>query len=277
MKNRSLSQRAAQAGRDLRKYTAIFAIQFNNALAYPGELIGRSLVIIPFMWIFGQLWRVTFSAAGSEVINGLTLADTLWYLMLAETIELSRPRLGGTIADAVKDGSIAYVLNKPYSFLTYQLSTSMGETVFRAVLNALFGSIMVWALVGPPPHPVGFLVVIPAVIGAWLLNFYISVIIGLAAFLTEDVSAFQWIYQKFAFVLGGLLIPLDFYPAWLKTVAHALPFSAMVYGPARLFVDPTPPALAATLGVQIAWIAALGVLAGLAYRRGVTHLTVNGG
>jgi len=27
-------------------------ITLTNSLAYPGELIGRSLMIIPFMWIF---------------------------------------------------------------------------------------------------------------------------------------------------------------------------------------------------------------------------------
>ena len=272
-----LNTQAARTGKDFRKYGYIFAIQLTNALAYPGELVGRSLMIIPFMWIFAQLWRATFAAAGTEVISGLTLPDTLWYLMLAETIELSRPRLGTTIADAVKDGSIAYVLNKPYNFLYYQLSTSMGDTVFRAVMTGLFGSLVVWLLIGPPPHLIGFLVVIPAIIGAWLLNFCISVMIGLAAFVTEDVSAFQWIYQKFAFVLGGLLIPLDFYPAWLQNIARALPFSSMVYGPARLFVDPTPQALASTLGMQLVWITALGLLTGLAYRRGITYLTVNGG
>jgi ABC-2 type transport system permease protein len=267
----------AQAGKHLGKYWYIFIIQVANSLAYPGELIGRSLIIIPFMWIFAQLWRVTFASAGSETINGLSLAATLWYLVITETIELSRPRLGNTIAEAVKDGSIAYVLNKPYNFLYYHFSTSMGETFFRAVMTGLFGSLVIGWMIGPPPHPVGFLVVIPTILGAWILNFCISVLIGLAAFVTEDVSAFNWIYQKFAFVLGGMLIPLDFYPDWLQTIARALPFSAMLYGPARLFVEPTLPALLSTLGAQIAWIAVLGLLAGLAYRRGVTYLTVNGG
>ena len=82
----------------MKKYWFIFTTQVVNSLAYPGELIGRSLIILPFMWIFYQLWRVTFTAAGAEVINGLTLRDTLWYLMLAETIELSRPRLGNAIS-----------------------------------------------------------------------------------------------------------------------------------------------------------------------------------
>ena len=268
---------SAHLGKQLAKYGHIFNIQMANSLAYPGELVGRALMIIPFMWIFAQLWRVTFATAGTEVINGLSLSATLWYLMMTETIELSRPRLGNTIADAVKDGSIAYVLNKPYNFLYYQLSTSMGETVFRALMTALLGSLVIGWLIGPPPSLLGYLVVIPAVVGAWVLNFCISVLIGLAAFVVEDVSAFNWIYQKLAFVFGGLLIPLDFYPGWLQAISRALPFSAMVYSPARLFVEPSLPALLSTLATQAAWIAGLGLLAALAYRRGVTYLTVNGG
>jgi ABC-2 type transport system permease protein len=263
--------------KSFRKYWSIFTIQLLNSLAYPGELIGRSLMIIPFMWIFAQLWRVTFASSGGQAINGLTLSDTLWYLMMAETLTLSQPRLGNAIADAVKDGSIAYILNKPYDFLLYQFSMAMGETVFRAVLNAIFGSLVIWWLAGPPPQPVGFIVAIPAILGAWILNFFVSVLIGLAAFVAEDISAFQWIFQKFSFILGGLLIPLDFYPGWLQAIARALPFSAMVYGPSRLFATPSLELFFSTLAMQIAWIGVLGFLTILAYRRGVAALTINGG
>ena len=259
------------------KYWYIFTIQLTNYLAYPGELVGRSLMIIPFMWIFAQLWKVTFAAAGTDAINGLTLPDTLWYLMMAETLELSRPRLSNTIAETVKDGSIAYILNKPYSFLIYQFSTAMGETVFRAVMNAVFGSVVIFAMIGPPPHPLGFLVALPAVVGAWVLNYYISVLIGLAAFVTEDINAFQWIFQKLAFVLGGLLIPLDFYPTWLQAIARALPFSSMVYGPSRLFATPSLPIFLNTIGLQGIWILVLGLITVWVYRRGAAALSVNGG
>ncbi len=261
----------------LSKYWAIFQTTLVNSLAYPGELIGRSLMIIPFMWIFYQLWHVTFNAAGTENINGLTLRDTLWYLMMAETIELGRPPLARTISENVKDGSIAYLLNKPYDFMLYQFSTSMGETIFRAVMNAIFGGVVVWWLVGAPPHFSGFPIAIPAILGAWTLNFCISAMIGLAAFVTEDVSAFMWIYQKFAFILGGLLVPLDFYPPWLQVIAKSLPFASMVYGPSRLFVEPTLNLFLNVMLMQAIWIAVLGGLLIIAYRRGLTFLTVNGG
>jgi ABC-2 type transport system permease protein len=168
------------------KYWSIFQITLINSLAYPGELVGRSLMIIPFMWIFFQLWKVTFAAAGTASINGMTLYSTMWYLMLAETIELSRPRLANAISENVKDGSIAYLLNKPYSFLWYQYSTSLGETIFRAVTNAIFGSAVVWWLVGAPPVSKGWLFALIAILGTWTLNFCISCLIGLSAFVVED-------------------------------------------------------------------------------------------
>ena len=259
------------------KYWSIFQITLANSLAYPGELVGRSLMIIPFMWVFHQLWKITFSAAGTDVMNGLTLSNTLWYLMLAETVELGRPPLARTMSENVKDGSIAYILNKPYDFLLYQFSATMGETIFRAMLNALFGGLTVWWLVGATEHPEGFLIALPAILGAWVLHFCVNAMIGLSAFVVEDVSAFVWIYQKLAFIFGGLLIPLDFYPQWLQVIAKSLPFSSVIYGPARLFVTPSVELFVNVMALQLVWILALSFMLVIAYRRGLTQLTVNGG
>jgi ABC-2 type transport system permease protein len=93
----------------------------------------------------------------------------------------------------------------------------------------------------------------------------------------EDVSAFTWIYQKLAFIFGGMLIPLDFYPQWLQTAAKFLPFSSAIYGPARLFVSPTAELFINVMTLQLAWIFTLTVLLIVIYRRGLTQLTVNGG
>lgn len=263
--------------KSIKKYWAIFQITLINSLAYPGELIGRSLMIVPFMWIFYQLWKVTFAAAGADVINGMTLYSTMWYLMMAETIELSRPMLARAISENVKDGSIAYILNKPYNFLLYQFSSSMGETVFRALMNAVFGGIVVWWLVGAPPAALGWAFALVALLGTWIMNFCVTCLIGLSAFLVEEVSPFMWIYQKFVFILGGFLIPLDFYPHWLQSIAKALPFAYMIYGPSKLFVSPSVELFVNIVSLQLVWIAVLGLVLVLSYRRGVAYLTVNGG
>ena len=261
----------------MKKYWSIFKMQVINSLVYPGGLIGRSLLMIPFMWIFYQLWKVTFAASGVQILNGLTLHDTLWYLMIAETVELSRPQIAQSISENVHDGSIAYLLSKPYDFMLYHFSNSMGETVFRASINLLIGSTLTWWLVGPPPGPRGWPLALIAILGAWILHFCVNAILGLAAFVAEDVAPFVWIYQKFAFIFGGLLIPLDFYPDWLRTLSRFLPFSSMIYGPARVFIKPDLAEFLEIFSLQMFWIVILGLLLLLAYRRGLARLTVNGG
>ncbi len=82
----------------MRKYAAIFRIQLLNSLAYPLEFLGRSVMVVMFLWIFFQLWRTVYAVNGSARLEGLSLGDTLWYFMLAESIELGRPRLAQNIA-----------------------------------------------------------------------------------------------------------------------------------------------------------------------------------
>jgi ABC-2 type transport system permease protein len=261
----------------MKKYLAVFKINLLNSLAYPAELVTRSAMILLFMWIFFQLWRITFTAAGSEIINGLSLRDTMWYLLLAETLELGRARLARLISEQVKDGSIAYLLNKPYNFLLYQLSSGLGESLPRMVMLFVLGGALVWVLAGPPPDLVNWPIALVALAGAWLLHFCVNALIGLSAFAVEEVAPFEWIYQKLVFILGGMLIPLDFYPAWLQTIAKSLPFAYMMYGPARLFVRPDLQLFILIIAGQLLWLVVLGGILALVFSRGMKRLAINGG
>lgn len=263
--------------RTLAKYWAIFIIQLQNAAAYPLDLAVRSLSIVLFMLVFFGLWRTTYAAQGANRIAGLSLNDMLWYLMVAETIVLSRPRMAQQIATQVKDGSIAYLLNKPYSFLLYQAAASMGESALRMLFNGIAGSAVVWLMVGPPPALLGLPLVLLTIGLGWLIDFCVAALLGLTAFVAEEVAAFEWIYNKVLFLLGGLFIPLDFFPDWLQRFARALPFAAAIYGPARLFVSPQLDTFVGLLISQAAWLVALGILVTLAYRKGAAHLAINGG
>jgi ABC-2 type transport system permease protein len=259
------------------KYFAIFKTQLSNRLAYPGDLFTGSLSILIFLWVFMQLWRATYSSLGQTTLAGLSLAQTLWYLMMTEAIQLSKPRLTRDISDAVKDGSVAYMLNKPYNFLLYQLSAGLADGISRFGFNILTGGTLLWLLVGPPPDPRGWPLVLVAVLLGWVIDFCIQALIGLAAFVAEDVAAFDWIYQKLIFILGGMLIPLDFLPTWLRLIAQVLPFAYTMYGPARLFVSPDLNRFFILLGGQLIWILVLGGLVNLVFQRGMKWLTVNGG
>jgi ABC-2 type transport system permease protein len=101
--------------------------------------------------------------------------------------------------------------------------------------------------------------------------------IGVAAFWLGDVAPAYWIWQKLLFVLGGLLLPLQFYPALFVRVARLTPFPALLAGPAS-FATREPLMPAATLVVTLAFWALVGwLVARSAFARAVERLQVNGG
>jgi ABC-2 type transport system permease protein len=63
-----------------------------------------------------------------------------------------------------------------------------------------------------------FGIVASALVTAWYLG------IGLLAFWLHDVAPVYWVWQKLMFVLGGLLLPLELYPAFIQRVAAFTPF-----------------------------------------------------
>ncbi|MEK6221512.1 MAG: ABC-2 family transporter protein [Chloroflexota bacterium] len=259
------------------KYWAIFQIQLTNKFTYPIDLLSRSLMIAMFMWIFSQLWHTTYSASGQEIISGLSINHTMWYLMFAETIILSQPNIAIPISENVKDGSIAYLLSKPYDFLLYQFSVGLGDTILQLIANIISGGLVVWSIVGPPPGGDGILMGFAAMALAMIINFTMNAMIGMLAFITEDVTAFMWIYNKFILLLGGVLIPLDFFPDWLKSLSLKLPFAYAVYGPARLFVKPEMTAFINLITSQILWILILTIFLIWMFRIGTAKLVINGG
>ncbi|MCP4184275.1 MAG: ABC transporter permease, partial [Hyphomicrobiales bacterium] len=230
-------------------------------MAYIWDALGRAAFILLIMFVFVQLWSAVYENQSSPEIAGLTLANTIWYFLVAEMIELGKFRHDQRISDEVRDGSIAYTLLRPYNYLTYHFFNGLGETLVKMLLVFLLGLPVVLPYAGWPTLKWQY---IPAIllVGflAILLDFFMASSIGLLAFVTEDTFSFRLIYQKLTFILGGLLIPVDFLPDWLQQIARALPFSYTTYAPARLFVAFTQTQFRQVLTNQLIWLTVMGLL-----------------
>jgi ABC-2 type transport system permease protein len=262
--------------RSIGKYAAITRINLQSNLAYIGEFAYRSIFMVLILYVFVQLWRTTYSVVGTDQIAGLTLADTVWYLVMTETIMLSKIRFAGKVAEEVRDGSLAYTVSRPYSYLLYHFFHGIGDTLLRMVINFLAGGILVTLLVGPLP-PTNLFAVFVTVMLAIILDFCFNGLIGLMAFFTEDVDSWSLIYQKILFILGGMMIPLDFMPAWLRDLSLALPFNYTIYAPARLFVKFDWASFASVAANQLLWIVVFAVVLSLMFRWGMRRVSINGG
>ena len=266
------------ARQNINKYGAITLINLQNQLAYVWEAVGRSVFIVLILFVFVQLWTAVYENRGTAEIAGLSLSATIWYFLIAEMVELGKFRHDQRISEEVKDGSIAYALVRPYNYLTYHFFNGLGETVVKMVLIFALGLPIVLIYAGRPDVKVQHLPWVALIFAlALVLDFVMASAIGLLAFVTEDTFSFRLIYQKLIFILGGLLIPVDFLPQPLQQIARVLPFAQTTYAPAKLFVAFTWPQFFQVLGLQIFWIAIMGALLIRQYRWGARRLSINGG
>jgi viologen exporter family transport system permease protein len=260
------------------KYAAILRMSVANNFAYAGEVILRSIFLVIIVFVFVQLWTLTYSTMGAQTVGGYTLPQMIWYFAFAEAIMLSVPGVRQKVDQEVKSGDLAYRLNKPYHYILYLASDYAGEWVVRFGLNLLIGIGLSLIFVGPIAFSAGGLAGAAVVLlGAVVLDFLGATAVSLLAFWVEDTVPFALIYRRMVMLLGGMMIPLDVFSEPLSSIARALPFSYIVYGPARMWVAPAPDFFVATaVGLAVFLPLAAGLVL-LMFRAGRRNVTVNGG
>lgn len=262
------------AGSALAKYRAVWAIALRQRAREPALLIGTAALYALLLYVFAQLWRVLLSGTpGSAARAG----EYLWYLAVAEWILCAQPRFHLDIEREVRSGDVACQLTRPISYLGSRLAHAAAELCVNLALLAPIGACVAVALVGLPERPGGLLIAVALGLLASVLWMLCTALIGLSAFWLQDTSPLYWVFQKLAFVLGGLMVPLDLYPVWLERIALASPFSALLYTPARLvFGGDTGLALAGAAQIAF-WIALAALALRFVHRRALLALESNGG
>ncbi len=258
-----------------RRYGAVFLSAARTQVTYLGAFLFRNVFLVVILFVMYSLWRVVFA---DSAIAGFTLGQTLWYLTFTEAVELSRTRLHIDIQDDVRTGAVAYTLTRPYSYVGFNLAQALGSAMVKLWPLLAIGFAVAMVLVGPldgyvAAFPLGLVAMMAGVVlgTLWVL------FIGLLAFWTEDVSPFYWIYQKLVFVLGGMFIPIDFFPDWLAALSARTPFAYQAYWPARMMVAPDAATRIETAVGQAGWIAVLALACALLFARARRRMHAHGG
>ncbi len=230
------------------------------------------------VYVMLLLWQNIYSHQGN-MIAGYTLNQMIWYLIITEMVTLSRSNVFTEVSEDVKKGQIAYLINKPYHYIFYCFSNSLGESGVKLTSNMIIGMIMGLVYVGPLMNLnlVHLPLILISLLLGMFLNFFIYINLALTAFWFEENTAFMWIYSKLVFTLGGMLIPIEMFPGWLEKVARYLPFAYVTYGPARLGVKFSLSEFFSIISFQVFYLTVFIFISIFVYRRGVKELNVNGG
>jgi ABC-2 type transport system permease protein len=234
-------------------------------------MIIRSSFYLVILYIFSKLWQATqFTEANSH-------ESMIWYLAITELIVLSIPLIQSEIENDIRSGDIVYQVLKPIDYLWLKVAESTGAFLFRFTVLVTLAIPYCYYLSGVVPK---LCILISSLLCAALGTFVFIIFqtaIGLTAFILQDSSPVYWLWQRSSFLFGGMLIPLSFYPVYLKTFAYMLPFASLLYAPARLILDFSINHFFITLAGISFWGLIAFMLSNYLYYQLLKSLKVNGG
>ena len=213
-------------------------------------------------------------------IGGFDSADAVTYVWIAQSMIMTVYIFNWQeLALRIRDGSIAVDLTRPLDPQRYWLAFDLGRApyhfLFRGFLPFVLGALVFDLRYPSPLDALAFLVSLTLAV---VVSFGVRFLYNSAAFWLLDYRGGMTLTITTVLFLSGMVMPIRFFPDWLREAAYALPFAAILQTPVDVWLGKREGlALAGFLALQAVWALALLALGRLALARGTRKLVVQGG
>lgn len=259
------------------KWWATMRVAVVNQLAY--RLNFLLLVVGPaivFFFIKYHLWTTIFATAPEDVIQGYTVSEMIHYQIWVLVIGiLSQGMSSFNIAEDIRLGRISAFLLYPFGFFRFHFSWFAALEVLQALVAVVTLLVLLALSILALPSPIlllqGFMISI-------LVGFFwfgMQFIAGVMAFWLEETWVIRVIFITLAQFLSGALVPLEFYPDWLRNFLDYTPFPYVTFIPVKVFMGEYEHFWQA-LGILMIWTLLVFALGRLIWQRGLRRYTAAG-
>jgi ABC-2 type transport system permease protein len=213
---------------------------FIRTLQFRAEIVVYSLLdVLPFFILF-FVWGAVYSQV--EVINNYDLSGIVYYYLLVIFIErLTATHFEGWRSEEIRMGKIDYFLTRPFSYInelfSKELAGKLISILFSLPVLLIFYivNVYIFNITQVTPELASVIIIIFLILSAYAIQFMIALWIVLFTFWLEGSSGlehFKWIVLT---LFSGAMIPIEFMPDWLQTIALSLPLKYVFAIPINVF------------------------------------------
>jgi ABC-2 type transport system permease protein len=264
----------------LRPYLQFARLAFQRRAAYRLANWTGVVVNVFFLLIHAQVLLAFFRARPGAL--GWSPQDAVLYFTTSEALLMVVgifPDYRYNLSERIRTGEVVTDLARPIALFWRDVAERYGTALYYGMARfpPVYLAGMLLFGVTPPLRlemllfPLSLVLAIGVSAGLWYI------VCSSAYF--RDIANGELTALMFAnTLLGGMVVPLDFYPDWLQAIANALPFRATLYTPVALFSGMlTGGPLAFGLLHQLAWAGVLTAVALEIESRGLRRLATQGG
>ncbi len=260
-------------------YWAIARSAFQRQLSYRAA----NLAGLATNAFFGALRAYVLLAlfGSATVVAGYAVRDAVTFTALTQGL-LSFVAIFAwlDLIRTIRTGEVATDLSRPVDYYGYWCAQDLGRGAAQLLLRGL-PMLALYALfieLTLPPTLTHVLALPISLLLALLISFSWRFLVSLAAFWTQDAVGVARLAGTLSLFLSGFLMPVAFFPEWLRGLMRLTPFPGMIYTPVEIFLGQVSgAALWAALGAQVFWALVLYALARLVLGLAVRKLVIQGG
>ena len=261
------------------KLLEIVKINIKTNLAYVSSAWGALIMTIFQIFVFYYIWMAIYK--DDSVINGISKDQIVTYIILSRIIYTQItwgfiPKIGRKI----HSGEIAMDLLKPIDFELFMYVGRIGDFIAFASMTAIPVLLVCGFTLGiqPPQDALTVVFFTLSLFMAMTISFFVEFWIGLLTFYTNYSWGLQTFQEALVSLFSGALIPINFFPDWLRIITEILPFKEMSYSPVSIYLGLVHgPHVYETLGYQLLWVVILLFLTKFVYSLSIKKITVQGG
>lgn len=261
----------------MRPYLAQFRSTFAGLLQYRSAALAGIATQFCFGFLRLEVLAVFVASGGSPLTRQQT-SDYVWLGQAFLWLLAFRP--DPEIPELVKSGRLGCELLRPVDLHTFWLARALARRVAPTLLRAvpLLAVCLLCGWLHPPVSWLSGAAFGVSLASAALLSAALSLVTAQTALWTVAADGVALLLPTLVWFCSGLIVPIPFFPDWLRPLIEALPFAGILDTPARIWMGETPPmAAVGMIGKQLGWCLALIVLGRWMARRGLARAVVAGG
>jgi ABC-2 type transport system permease protein len=207
-------------------------------------------------------------------MNGFSFHGILFYYLFASfCARIVTDSSSGDISDEIYQGALTRYLLYPLSFFFYKYVSCFASQIIALVQMIVCLGVAIWLWGLPSDQAISFSSILLGSIialGAGYVYFSLGSCLEQVAFWQDTVWNLLAMLRFAGGLLGGLLIPLSFFPHWAVVITNLTPFPYIYAFPIRCFLGQVPAdEWFRSASILLVWAGIASVLSRIIWSRGL--------
>lgn len=263
----------------MNKYGTLFALSWQKQMEVRSDFFFERIRSISILFSLYFLWSALLSQG--QTLFGYAPQQLLTYVLV---MTLLRAWVLGCVTDRmpqeIAKGNLSDILLRPISNLSYWATQDMANKCLNmasAIFEVGIFMLLVSASLYVPQVFFTWIYFLLAVLGAMILYFQFSYLLGVMGFWTSQSWGPRFCFEVILEFCAGAYFPIDVLPLVLQKFLAFLPFPYLIFYPISIYLERLPQQeILAGFMVQWIWIGILSLITKVMWAKGLKQYASEG-